>query len=225
MLEMILNDKEIAAIINNVNNIIVINNCGCHGMGHVTRVMNYVEILLNGIGADEHTIELGKVSAYLHDIGAVMGKNGHAERSAEFVDKYLTRLGINEEDKNIIVSAIREHSNGSKTYIGATLTFADKIDMQMARMLRFKKDNYFHDNIKHMLNVELATDEENIIVNIVTDGLFDYNSLKDYPKMITKPVEMTKYLQRNCIFAIDGQAIDLYSIIIDDKNVLMKIKN
>ena len=155
MLEKIFKDKEIEAIINNVNNVIVINNCGCHGMGHVTRVMNYVEILLTGIGADTHTIELGKVSAYLHDIGAVMGKNGHAERSAEFVDKYLTRLGICEEDKNMIVSAIREHSNGVETYIGAALTFADKIDMQKERMLRFKEDNYFHDNIKHILNVEL----------------------------------------------------------------------
>lgn len=215
MLEKIFKDKEIEAIINNVNNIIVINNCGCHGMGHVTRVMNYVEILLTGIGADTHTIELGKVSAYLHDIGAVMGKNGHAERSAEFVDKYLTRLGICEEDKNMIVSAIREHSNGVETYIGAALTFADKIDMQKERMLRFKEDNYFHDNIKHILNVELAIDEKNITVNIVTDGFFDYNSLNDYSKMITKPKEMAKYLQRNCIFTIDNKVVDLYDMVIN----------
>lgn len=215
MLEKIFKDKEIEAIINNVNNVIVINNCGCHGMGHVTRVMNYVEILLTGIGADTHTIELGKVSAYLHDIGAVMGKNGHAERSAEFVDKYLTRLGICEEDKNMIVSAIREHSNGVETYIGAALTFADKIDMQKERMLRFKEDNYFHDNIKHILNVELAIDEKNITVNIVTDGFFDYNSLNDYSKMITKPKEMAKYLQRNCIFTIDNKVVDLYDMVIN----------
>ena len=215
MLEKIFKDKEIESIINNVNNVIVINNCGCHGMGHVTRVMNYVEILLTGIGADTHTIELGKVSAYLHDIGAVMGKNGHAERSAEFVDKYLTRLGICEEDKNMIVSAIREHSNGVETYIGAALTFADKIDMQKERMLRFKEDNYFHDNIKHILNVELAIDEKNITVNIVTDGFFDYNSLNDYSKMITKPKEMAKYLQRNCIFTIDNKVVDLYDMVIN----------
>ena len=43
MLETILKDEEVRAIINNVNNVIIVNNCGCHGIEHITRVMNYVE--------------------------------------------------------------------------------------------------------------------------------------------------------------------------------------
>ena len=31
--------------------------------------------------------------------------------------------------------------------------------------------------------------------------------------MITKPIEMSKYLNRNCIFQIDNKEIDLYSIV------------
>lgn len=213
MLETILKDEEIKAIINNVNNVITINNCGCHGMGHITRVMNYVGTILTGINCDEHTIELGKIAAYLHDIGAIMGKQEHAERSALFVNNYLTKLNMNEEDKELIVNAIKNHSKGSETKIGAALTFADKIDMQKSRMMRFKENNYFHDNIKHMLDVELNVDNENITVNIITDGMFDYNSLKDYSKMIIKPTEMSKYLNRNCIFQIDNKEIDLYSIV------------
>ena len=80
-------------------------------------------------------------------------------------------------------------------------------------MMRFIEDNYFHNNIKHMQDVQLTVDENNITVNIITDGLFDYNSLKDYSKMITKPIEMSKYLNRNCIFQIDGKELDLYSIV------------
>lgn len=213
MLETILKDEEIKAIINNVNNVIIINNCGCHGIGHITRVMNYVETILTGINCDEHTIELGKIAAYLHDIGAIMGKEGHAERSAEFVNNYLTKINMDEEDKELIVNAIKNHSKGSETIIGAALTFADKIDMQKSRMMRFIEGNYFHDNIKHMLDVQLIVDENNIIVNIITDGMFDYNSLKEYSKMITKPIEMSKYLNRNCIFQIDNKEIDLYSIV------------
>ena len=96
MLETILKDEEVKAIINNVNNVIIVNNCGCHGMGHITRVMNYVKTILVGIGCDEHTIELGQISAYLHDIGAIMGKQGHAERSTEFVNNYLTKLNMDD---------------------------------------------------------------------------------------------------------------------------------
>lgn len=220
MLETILKDEEIKAIISNVNNVIIINNCGCHGMGHITRVMNYVETILTGINCDEHTIELGKIAAYLHDIGAIMGKQGHAERSALFVNNYLTKLNIDEEDKELIVTAIKNHSKGSETKIGAALTFADKIDMQKSRMMRFKEDNYFHNNIKHMQDVQLTVDENNITINIITDGLFDYNSLKDYSKMITKPIEMSKYLNRNCIFQIDNKEIDLYSIVTEKNKQL-----
>lgn len=220
MLETILKDEEVKAIINNVNNVIIVNNCGCHGMGHITRVMNYVETILKGINCNEHTIELGKIAAYLHDIGAIMGKEKHAERSAEYVNNYLTKLNMNEEDKELIVNAIKNHSKGSETKIGAALTFADKIDMQKSRMMRFKENNYFHDNIKHMLDIELNVDNENITVNIITDGMFDYNSLKDYSKMIIKPTEMSKYLNRNCIFQIDNKEIDLYSIVTEKNKQL-----
>lgn len=213
MLEQIMNDEEIKAIINNVNNVIIVKNCGCHGMGHVTRVRNFVKIILEGIGCCEHTVELGQIAAYLHDVGAIMGKDGHAERSADFSLMYLKKVGMNNEDIKIVVDAIRNHSKGSSTLIGASLTFADKIDMCRARMMRFIEGNYFHDNIKHMLDVQLIVNQENIIVNIITDKLFDYNSLKEYQKMITKPVEMSKYLNRSCIFQIDGKEIDLYSIV------------
>lgn len=39
MLENILKVEEVKAIINNVNNVIIVNNCGCHGMGHIQRVI------------------------------------------------------------------------------------------------------------------------------------------------------------------------------------------
>lgn len=148
-----------------------------------------------------------------------MGKSGHAKRSALFAEDYLTKLNINESDKQIIVHAIMNHSTGNylQSIVGASLTFADKIDMQKARMMRFLDGNYFHENIKHMLDIEISVNEENIIVNIVTDGLFDYLSLSDYSKMITKPMEMAKYLGRNCLFSIDGKLIDLYEVVTTQK--------
>lgn len=219
MLEKILKDKNIEKIINSINKVIIIDNCGCHGMNHALRVMKYIEIILKGIGSSKHEIELGKIAGYLHDIGAIEGKEGHAKRSSKFVQQYLTQLKFDNTDKDIIVHAIEDHSKGEKlkSNIGAALTFADKIDMFKDRMLRFKENNYFHENIKHMLNIELSVDDKNITVNIITDGNFDYTSLKDYPKMITKPTEMAKYLNRNCIFQVDNQIIDLYNIVTTKK--------
>ena len=215
MLNKIMNDKEISAIIEHINNIIIVNNCGCHGMGHAKRVMNYVEILLRGIGASDHEIELGKIAAYLHDIGAIMGKLGHAERSADYVLTYLNKIGMTDEDIHIIEHAIRNHSTGAnlESVVGATLTFADKIDISKDRMMRFITGIPYHDNVKHILKVDLSVDNDNIYVNLITDGLFDYSGLKEQSKVIIKPTEMSKYLNRKCIFMIDSKEIDLYSFV------------
>lgn len=215
MLNKVMNDEEINKIINSINDVIIIDNCGCHGMNHALRVMKYVEIILKGIGSNEHEIELGKIAAYLHDVGALEGKSEHAERSAKFVDKYLTSIQMPEEDKKIIVHAILDHSGGKdlQSNVGAALIFADKIDMFKDRMLRFKENNYFHDNIKHMLNVEVSVSNDIINVNIVTDREFDFTSLKDYSKMITTPTKMAEYFNKKCTFSIDGKVIDLLSIV------------
>ena len=82
----IMNDNYINNIINKINDVILVDNCGDHGMNHALRVMKYVEILLIGNSASEKEIELGKIAAYLHDIGAIDGKKNHAIRSSEFVD-------------------------------------------------------------------------------------------------------------------------------------------
>lgn len=220
MLENIMNDEEVKKIINSINDVIIIDNCGCHGMAHALRVMNYVEIILQGIGSNEHDVELGKIAAYLHDVGAISGKSGHAERSSDFAEKYLTAIQMPIEDKKIIVHAIADHSGGKdlQSNIGAALVFADKIDMFKDRMLRFKENNYFHDNIKHMLNIEVKVTEDSINVNIVTDGNFDYNSLKDYQKMVIVPTKMAQYFNKKCTFSIDGQFIDLLSVVTSEQS-------
>lgn len=89
------------------------------------------------------------------------------------------------------------------------------------RMLRFKENNYFHENIKHMLNIEVSVFDNIINVNIATDGNFDYNSLKDYSKMITTPTKMAQYFNRKCTFSIDGKVIDLLDIVLEENNKII----
>jgi len=214
MLEKILNDVELNKMINSINDVIIVENCGDHGMYHALTVMRYVEIILRGIGMNEHDIELGMIAAYLHDTGCIGGKENHALRGAEFSYKYLNNLGMNESDIDVIVHAIKNHTDGKEinNSIDAVLLLADKIHMDKDRMLRYE-DNYFQDNVKHILKVDVMANFNDIIINIVTDGDFDYNSFKDYPRMIIKPVEMSKYINKNCVFVIDNKIVDILSIV------------
>lgn len=135
-------------------------------MNHALRVMKYVETILTGIGSNQHEIEMGKIAAYLHDVGAIEGKDEHASRSAKFAENYLKSIFINDDDLSNIVHAIADHSKGESlnSNIGAALTLSDKIDMFEDRMLRFKENYYFHDNIKHVKNIEINVDELNIYI-------------------------------------------------------------
>ena len=79
-------------------------------------------------------------------------------------------------------------------------------------------DSIWENLIDWCCNEELSVDDS-ITVNIVTDGIFDYNFFKDYNKMIIKPVEMSMHLGKECIFKVDGEIVDLYSIATSiDKN-------
>ena len=49
------------------------------------------------------------------------------------------------------------------------------------------------------------------ILSVMLGGFI--SNLFGYSKMITKPIEMSEYLNRKCIFQIDNKEIDLYSIV------------
>ena len=76
---------------------------------------------------------------------------------------------MNESDIDIIVHAIKNHTDGKEinNSIDAVLLLADKIHMDKDRMLRYE-DNYFQDNVKHILNVDVKVVSNDIIINIVT---------------------------------------------------------
>ena len=52
-----------------------------HNYEHVKNVSNIAEKILIDMNFDEETIYKCKIACLLHDVGAVEGKEGHAERS------------------------------------------------------------------------------------------------------------------------------------------------
>ncbi|KYK24828.1 hypothetical protein AYK26_03025 [Euryarchaeota archaeon SM23-78] len=73
---------------------------------HVELVRKYALILGKEYNADLLVLE---VAALLHDIGADAG-DVHAFKSAEIAGKFLSEQGIDEDTKEKIISAIRNHS-------------------------------------------------------------------------------------------------------------------
>ncbi|MGL5677318.1 MAG: HD domain-containing protein [Cellulosilyticaceae bacterium] len=130
-----------------------------HGMMHVTNVAALVALLLSKLGYDEAFIEEVKIAAILHDVGALEGKENHAERGYLFAKRYLEEKGIVLEYEDRVLEAIKNHSEGfeSTDMIVLALILGDKLDIKNTRLA---KEGY---NIKGMRQLQYIKD---IVVDI-----------------------------------------------------------
>lgn len=108
-----------------------------HSKAHVERAAENAFMILNTLGYDARTCELAQIAAYLHDIGNVVNRVGHAQTGAVMAFRLLDRLGMPADETVRVVSAIGNHDEGSAypvTPIAAALIIADKSDVRRTRV-------------------------------------------------------------------------------------------
>lgn len=108
---------------------------GHHNFNHVSNVKDIVEEILRMLNYDNEFIEEAKIAAIMHDVGAVQGKENHAERSYIFAKNYFDENNINIEHKEQVLKAIKNHSDGfdSDNIMQLALILADKLDIKYTR--------------------------------------------------------------------------------------------
>lgn len=206
------NDKELNNIIDSINKINENNLFACHGRYHTNFVIETVENLLKSLNFNENIIELGKISALLHDIGTIEGKKGHAYRSSEMSIHFLNKTNLSQESKDIIIHAIKDHSNGNEinNSVGAALILADKIDISKNRVLELGKKDRWHSNLLNIERTILNVKDKKIIINYIVNDKFSREILsEEWKKGIMLPIKASNYLGCKCIFKINGNVVDL----------------
>lgn len=137
MFEKIKNDPEIIEIYKKIEQLEnTEKGWAYHNYDHVVNVTIIVEKILIDLGYDKEFINDAKIACILHDVGALEGKDGHAERSYDFAKNYFKRNHIELKNKDLILEAIRVHSDGfeSKNSIALSLILADKLDIKKTRV-------------------------------------------------------------------------------------------
>lgn len=187
-----------------------------HGMSHALKVSRYVQHILRSLNEDEHIIKLGMIAGLLHDIGLITGvKRDHAQRSAVYARKYLQKYPMKKKDIDVIVQAIEDHSNGKnvESTVGAALLLADKIDVSNHRV----KDSIVKDSINtefakmYRVDVEILGDDMCIFYKAEKD--FNPTIFNYWIKALTIPKLVCEYLNKNCIFKINHQILDVESVV------------
>lgn len=153
-----------------------------HDFNHVNNVALLTEKLLRDLKYDEKFIEEAKVAAILHDTGSIKGKDGHAFRSYEFAKQYFKDNNIKLENEELVLDAIKTHSDGFDTdnIIALALIISDKLDIKHTRVA---KEGYNIDGMRQMQYIEdiVVNIDNNVLkINFVCNELIDKKELENF---------------------------------------------
>ena len=124
-----------------------------HSKVHAAKVAHNAGLIFSELGYDEKSIELAKISGYMHDIGNTMNRDDHAHSGALMARQILKELGMNFVDIAIVASAIGHHDEATGTAIhpvSAALILADKCDVHRNRVRNTIKESFdIHDRVNY----------------------------------------------------------------------------
>lgn len=183
-----------------------------HGLGHYRRVASYVNKILSQLNADERTIELGIIAAFLHDIGLIKGnKADHAKESSKLFFKYINKNDISKNEYETLKQAIADHSSGDdiKSLIGLALVLADKLDVTYHRTENSSIQDKTNKEIQKIRSVSIRISKNKLTINYTTYDDFDINVFKEWPKAITIPHKVSNHLNKKLSFSVNHKQIDI----------------
>ena len=147
-----------------------------HSFAHVEKTAASVELILSTLNYSERTVELGKIAAYLHDIGNVINRSEHAQSGAVMAFRLLDNFDMPADEICAIVSAIGNHDEATAqpiNAISAALIIADKTDVRRSRV-RTEMINFdIHDRVNYAVEkseLYFTEDKSAIILELQIDS-------------------------------------------------------
>jgi len=181
-----------------------------HNLEHVKNVSKIAEKILIDLNFDEETIYKCKIACLLHDVGALQGKEEHAQRSFEYSRKFFEDKNWIFEDSESVLDAIKNHSSGFETnnIIALSIILADKLDIKKTRISESGKKIEGNRQYAHIEDIIINIQDDVLTINFITDG-----------KMIMKEVN-NYYFTEKVFKAIEAFSKKLnlkYYILMDNK--------
>ena len=157
-----------------------------HNLEHVKNVSKLVETLLKKLNYDEDFVEEAKIAAILHDVGALEGKNNHALRSYEFAKKYFDENNILLKNGELVLDAIKSHSDGfnSDNIMTLTLIISDKLDIKHTRVAKEGYNVKGMRQLQYIKDILVDIDNKNLEIKFVCDDKININELEEFYFMI-----------------------------------------
>lgn len=156
-----------------------------HSFAHVLHVAQMAGYILETLGYDDRTIELGKIAGYLHDIGNLANRKDHSQSGAVMAYSMLNDMGCDPSDIATIVTAIGNHDEGTGVpvnAVAAALILADKADVRRSRVRNRDISTFdIHDRVNYsVVKSALKINEEKTLVKLKLTVDTKFGSVMDY---------------------------------------------
>ncbi len=178
----IINDQEIINIYNKIATSEDDNFFAHHDLNHVMNVVNLTEKIMVAINAEGREVEEAKIAAYMHDTGVSEGKQNHGERSYDFAKKYFANKNIKLENENLILNAIKNHSDGFETdnVFQLALILADKLDIKSTRVTSRGLQIEGMRQMQYIKDIDVKVVDNVFIVKFICDERINKEELEEY---------------------------------------------
>src|SRR5437868_3202416 len=147
-----------------------------HGHRHVGVVSGITGYILENLGSPPREIELGQISAYLHDIGNVINRINHPMSGANIAFTILNEMEMDSAEIAPILGAIGNHEELAGVPVSsmsAALIIADKSDVHFSRVQNPILESFdIHDRVNYAVQksrVEMAADNKVIELTLEID--------------------------------------------------------
>lgn len=190
-----------------------------HGIRHASYVSRNTGLILQKLGYDDKTVELGKIAGYIHDVGNMINRKNHGISSALLIYPVLKDMGMDTQDICAICSALGNHEEEIGyvvNSISAALIIADKSDAHRTRVSRLMAnlDSDIHDRVNNSIqkNIVLVDSDKKIISSkFYTDGT---SSVMDYLKIFLSRILLS---EKAALFLGCKYRLYINDVIINDK--------
>ena len=197
-LEDVINNEEVQAFVNASQKQLTALGYTEHSYRHIGIVSKRTGEILQKLGYDERTIELGKIAGYMHDIGNCVNRVDHAHTGAILAYNILKEMGMDAEERTEIMMAIGNHDEGTGTAvsnISAALILADKSDVHRDRVINTNMSTFdIHDRVNYAVTdakLDINEKERKVIVTLTIDT--QICPVLDYFQIFMDRTMMSKY--------------------------------
>ncbi len=149
-----------------------------HSFRHSNLVAKIAYNILSRLGYSEREAELAAIAGYLHDIGNVVSRYGHAQTGANIALRALERMGMPYGEIADIVSAIGNHDEREGRVVNpvsAALILADKSDVHRSRVRNRDYASFdIHDRVNYAVKrsfLRIEKDEGLITLELMIDSM------------------------------------------------------